>query len=1408
MRRRVAQRSLVLLASSSLAALMIGAGAPPAFAGTCAITVTSGTVASESISSNINCINIQNATVTGNVINTGTGVIAATQTGIIIKNSSIGGTISNSGTITAGTAGIDVNDVSTFAGGISNSGTISSGIGGILVGGSILSVGSSAFSGGITNSGMISAGSGPGISSEKVSTFAGGIINSGTISSQHSGIFVVRNSTFSGGIVNTGTIGAGATGIFVGATSTLSGGITNSGMISASRAGINLNTVGAFAGGIANTGTIAAGITAGIIVNGVSAFAGGITNSGTISSASNNAIAVYGVSTFGGGIGNGGTIAAQNTGIGVYAVTTFAGGISNSGTIAAQYAGIGVYAVTTFAGGISNSGTISSNGAGIRFNTVSQFSGGIANAGSIAAAMTGIQISSVSTFAGGITNSSAGTISGGYGITVTLATQFGGGIANAGTIRASSGIGIFVEAVSDFAGGITNNGVISALNTGIAATGLTTFGGGITNSGTITGGRVGIAATAASQFNGGIGNAGNITAAGDGIEVSVSTFADGITNSSGGTISAANGIAVVNITQLGNTETLSSFSGGIINNGLISAANVGITVTGVTTFAGGIANAGTIRASSGIGISVANVLALSGGIINSGMISVANTGIAVARVTTFAGGISNSGTISTRSSAKAGIAVNNVSQFSGGIGNAGTITAAAGAGIKVTLSTFAGGITNSRGGTISGFTGVDVANVRQFGGGITNSGTVTANKTGIFLGTIASFSGNVSNAGTIAAATAIRFSNGITFAAGSALVNSGTITGSTMAIDLHAATSPVTIDQTGGTINGAIRLSSNADVFNISGGAINGNIIGAGSSDTINFAPGAGNSVTYANSFTAINQVNIDSGTVVLNGSNVATHVDVDGGTLAGTGIIDPLTVTIHSGATLQPGAPGTAGGKLSIVGSLAFQSAAVYLVTINGANASYTSVTGTATLGGAQVSIASGSTVVMDKRYTILTDAGGGLGGGNTFAGTVGYDRLRGTLSYDANDVYATFQWVPLGSLLPPDAPVNITNTAAAIDHFTGGGNLPAGFQNLYNLSPVQLENALAQLSGEVATGAERDAFLMTTEFLNVMLDPFVIGRGGNNAGGPALGFAPEERGRLPDDVATAYESVLGKAPPESFQQRWSAWGSAYGGSNTNKGDPVVGSNNISASTLGFAGGIDYHFTPSTLAGFALAGGGTNWGLANALGSGRSDALQVGGYGISWFGPVYVAGALSFSNHWFTTNRSVLGDQLTANFIGQSYGARFEGGYRYGVLPTLGVTPYGAVQVQNYQTPAYSENDLTGGGFGLAYAATNSADVRTELGARFDAPTLLCDNPLMLYGRVVWAHDFVSNPALSASFETLSGSSFTVYGAPIPHDTALTTVGAQLLLSANWSVTGTFNGDFAQGSQTYSGNGKLRYTW
>ena len=57
---------------------------------------------------------------------------------------------------------------------------------------------------------------------------------------------------------------------------------------------------------------------------------------------------------------------------------------------------------------------------------------------------------------------------------------------------------------------------------------------------------------------------------------------------------------------------------------------------------------------------------------------------------------------------------------------------------------------------------------------------------------------------------------------------------------------------------------------------------------------------------------------------------------------------------------------------------------------------------------------------------------------------------------------------------------------------------------------------------------------------------------------------------------------------------------------------------------------------------------------------------------------------------------------------------------------------------------------------------------------------PLILRAKLAWAHDWVSNPALNAAFESLPGTSFTVNGAPIPRDSALASVGAQLFLTPN----------------------------
>ena len=572
---------------------------------------------------------------------------------------------------------------------------------------------------------------------------------------------------------------------------------------------------------------------------------------------------------------------------------------------------------------------------------------------------------------------------------------------------------------------------------------------------------------------------------------------------------------------------------------------------------------------------------------------------------------------------------------------------------------------------------------------------------------------------------------------------------------------------------------------------------------------GAGTlTLSGVNSYTGATTVN--AGTLIVDGSIAPSSLTTvnSGGTLGGTGTVG--NTQINSGGVFAPGS-GSAGSSMTVAGNLGFQAGALYLVQVNSSTASLANVTGTASLAGTVDAHLTSGAFTTIKTYDILHSSG--LGGTKFNALIISNPDLGASLTYTATDVFLT-----LGAALGAGSNLNQNqqNVANALNNFVnGGGTLPPAFAGLFGLTGGNLANALSQLDGEVATGAERAAFELTNSFLTLLTDP--IGCGGINAtispsacerGRSALPFAPEQEASLPPDIALAYASIF-KAPPKPIvEQHWSAWGSAYGGSNTSNGVATVGSNNVTTDIFGFAAGMDYSFTPDLLAGFALAGAGTTWGLANGLGTGRSDAFQVGARVISWFGPAYVKAALAFTNNWFITNRSALGDQLTANFDGQSYGGRIEGGYRYFVLPALGVTPYGALQAQDFHTPAYNESDVTGGGFGLNYAAMNATDVRTELGARFDDPTLLYGKPLILFGRLAWAHDFVTNPALSAGFQALPGASFTVNGAPIPRNSALSTAGAELFFSANWSLLAKFEGEFGNGSQTYAGTGTLRYTW
>ncbi len=664
-------------------------------------------------------------------------------------------------------------------------------------------------------------------------------------------------------------------------------------------------------------------------------------------------------------------------------------------------------------------------------------------------------------------------------------------------------------------------------------------------------------------------------------------------------------------------------------------------------------------------------------------------------------------------------------------------------------------------------------------------------------------------AGTLVLAGANTYSGGTTLAGGTL----------TLANNQALGTGPLTttgsvVDYANGvTIANPIVINSNTTQLQVTAGTATQ----AGAISELNGPRplekiGTGTLVlTAVNTYTG--PTTISAGTLVVDGSIANSAVTIgSGATLAGTGTVG--ATTILSGGMFSPGPVGTP-GSMTVAGNLAFQSGALYVIQVNPSNASSDIVTigGSAALAGTvQAAFASGRYAT--RTYTILT-AAGGLGG--TTFNTLTTSNLPGgfaaSLSYTSTDVILNLT-AQLHTISASGFSINQKNVATALDNFfNAGGALPPGFVSVFGLTGGNLANALSQLSGEASTGAQQAGFQMESQFLSLMLDPFVDGRSGvAGTNGPALAFAPE-REEMPDDIALAYSAVLKApkaAPPATFAQRWTAWGAGFGGGNRTSGDPaVLGSHDLSARTAGFAGGLDYRLTQDAVAGFALAGGGTNWSLAQGLGSGKSDAFQAGLYGATRWGPAYLAAAFAYANHWMSTDRfAFAGDHLTADFNAQSLGGRIEGGYRYATFYG-GVTPYAALQAQSFRTPSYSETDVNGGGFALAYNSRTGTDTRSELGARFDRVLALYTTAVLsLRARLAWAHDWVSDPTLAPVFQTLPGASFVVNGAVPAKDSALASAGAEYRLASGVTLLAKFDGEFAAHSSTYAGTGTVRYSW
>jgi autotransporter-associated beta strand protein len=690
--------------------------------------------------------------------------------------------------------------------------------------------------------------------------------------------------------------------------------------------------------------------------------------------------------------------------------------------------------------------------------------------------------------------------------------------------------------------------------------------------------------------------------------------------------------------------------------------------------------------------------------------------------------------------------------------------------------------------------------------GIAGSSVVLGSKTLTLSNPSGAFDGILSGTGGAITLTSGRQTlSGINTYTGTTTINSGTlaltgsgsiaassgvnITNSSGKFDISETNSGATITSLAGAANSSVILGGKTLTLSNSSGTFAGIISGSGGALVL--TSGA-QTLSGMNTYTGATTIN--GGALAVNGSISSSNVTVNaGGILGGTGTVG--STVINSAGVL---APGNSIGTITVNGNLTLGSGSTYQIEASPSAADRTNVTGTATLTGSnlQVSFSPGS--YLAKQYTLLHAAGLG---GTTFS-TLSSENLpsgfKSSLSYTTTDVILNL----LGALDATGMGANQRSLANSLNKFfNSGGTLTPAFVPVFGLNGTNLGSALSLLSGEAATGAQQSSFQLTNHFLGLMLAPSI--------GGRSKRLESLNKPKTPA-IRSSVESPQRSTQGAGFEQRWSLWGSAFGGYNKMDGDAAAGTSSLIGRDYGFAAGMDYRATPNTVFGFAMADAATNWGLAGGMGGGQSKAIQTGIYGKANLGHTYLAGAFAFTNHWMTVDRnSYAGSRLKTEFEAQNYSGHIEGGYRFAKKSSLGITPYAALQLQSFHTPSYIERDLDNGGYALNYLAHGAMPMRYETGARFDIEMQL-DNEMEigLHARTAWAHDWKNNSWLNPEFQALPDSSFIVNGAASAKNLGIGSIGAQLYLTPALSIAAKVNGEFSERSKTYSAEITLGCAW